>query len=257
LKLEQVAAVRDPDGKGHLVRGEVHRDGRLPRTEVEVTVETAKGEVTKPVTLEGAVSRFSITTDDPPRRVVVDKYGATARANGGVFSVGSFRRELDQTLIVYGTADELPSNREAAEALQRAIVESGPNITVPVKADREVTDEDLKSHHLILIGRPDSNAVVERCRAALPVTFGSRSFTVDREAFAHPGSAVLAAGENPANKRYSVVIVAGLGAASTLQAAPALAGRAQRSAEVVVLANGGRPRAVVLPAKELVSEVKE
>jgi hypothetical protein len=175
-----------------------------------------------------------------------DKPEAQARGNDkGVFSVHSFHQELEQTLIVYGTLDEIYTNREAAEALQAAI-RNGPNITVPVKADRDVTDADLKDHHLLLIGRPDSNRCVARFKAAVPVTFGTRSFAAGKECYAHANSAVLAAGENPLNPRYSLVVVAGLDAASTLRAAPTLAGGEGREAEVVVLANGERPRNLVV-----------
>jgi hypothetical protein len=162
-----------------------------------------------------------------------------------VFTVHSFHRELEQTLIVYGTLDEVYTNREAAEALQDAI-RKGPNITVPIKADKDVTDADLKDHHLLLIGRPDSNRCVARFQAAVPITFGSRSFTVGKECYAHANSAVLAAGENPLNPRYSIVVIAGLDAASTLRTASALVGGGVREAEVVILPNGERPRNLVV-----------
>ena len=80
---------------------------------------------------------------------------------GGPFGVHTFFDELEQTLIVYGTRDEVPSNREAALELQKAIVERGSNITVPVKSDREVTDDDLKNHHLLLVGRPETNGAAD------------------------------------------------------------------------------------------------
>src|SRR5207253_7810071 len=101
---------------------------------------------------------------------------------------------------------------------QEAIRARWSNVTVPIKADGAVTDADLKSHHLLLIGRPDSNALVARFRGALPVTLGSRSFAVRGEVYARPGSAVIAAAENPVNKRFALVVIAGLGAASTLGA---------------------------------------
>src|SRR5262249_17864218 len=82
--------------------------------------------------------------------------------HGGVFHVLSFLAEIDQTLIVYGTLDEVPTNREAAESLQQAIRERGSNFTVPIKADKDVTEGELRSHHLLLVGRPGSNAVVGR-----------------------------------------------------------------------------------------------
>src|SRR5262249_27966373 len=150
--------------------------------------------------------------------------------------------------IVYGTKAEAPTNREAAEALQRAIVESGPNVTVPTKSDAEVTDGDLKSRHLLLIGRPDSNALVARFREKLPISFRSRSFLVRGEPFAHPASAVYVAADNPVNPRYSMVILAGLSAEATVRTAPQLVQEGVKAGEAVVLPHGASPRALVLPA---------
>src|SRR5579884_1925936 len=162
---------------------------------------------------------------------------------GGSFSVETFQAELERTLIVFGTGDETAMNREAAERLQKAIVQRHSNFTVPVKADSDVTEDDLKNHHLLLIGRPDCNSVTRRCRDALPVAFGTRSFVVREEAYAHAGSAVAAAAENPLNRRYSVVVIAGLSPGATLRAAPLLP--AQRAAEIVVFPDGGGVRSTV------------
>src|SRR5207253_1488025 len=140
--------------------------------------------------------------------VVVDPYGRTAKSNGGPFAVLSFHDELERTLIVYGTADEEAANEATAKALQQGIRAFHSNLTVPVKTDRQVTDEDLRNHHLLLIGRPDSNPVVDRCRSALPIEFGSRSFRVRKDVYAHAGTAAVAAAANPANGRYSVVVMA-------------------------------------------------
>jgi hypothetical protein len=174
---------------------------------------------------------------------------AVTGLDAGPFSVLTFLSELEQTLIVYGTQGETASNREAAEDLQKGLIERGPNITVAIKSDREATEGDLKSHHVLLIGRPDTNSVVARFRAALPVTFGRQSFAVRGETYAHANSAVVAAAENPLDKRYSVVVMAGMSAASTLRAAPQLA-RGGMTAEVVVYPSGAAAKGLVVAAKE-------
>jgi hypothetical protein len=240
----------------HAVRGEILQDENGPRlTQVDVTVETERGEFTRTVSLKGARTEFHLETPDTssqPRRIVVDKYGTAAKANGGVFSVLSFNGEQEHSLIVYGTGDETPTNREAAEALQQAIRERWSNYTVPIKSDTEVTEADLKSHHLLLIGRPDSNALVQRFRSAFPITFGSRSFTVRDKTYANAGSAVIAAAENPINRRFSVVVFAGMSAEATLNAPPTLLRRGQRPPEVLVLPYQQAAQAVVIPARDLV-----
>ncbi len=172
------------------------------------------------------------------------------------YSVNTFSREQDRTLIVYGTADETPTNREAAESLQKGLRESGPNFTIPIKSDKEATPGDLKSHHLLLIGRPDSNVLVESFRKALPISFGGRSFVVGKETYANPGSAIVVAAENPVNPRYSLVVIAGLSAEATFHA-PAAFLRGRRTAEVLVLPAGGATQALVLPPRSSLNDVKQ
>jgi Phospholipase B/S-layer like family, C-terminal region len=224
---------------------------------VNVVVETDHGEVSKTVqaTTKGT-AEVRIETKQTPKRVVVDKYNLAAKSNGGAFTVLTFDDEPEQSLIVYGTDDEANVNHEAADALQQAIRARWSNVTVPIKSDHEVTDDDLKTHHLLLIGRPTCNKITARFVAELPITFGGSSFVARDEAFAHADSAVIAAAENPLNHRYSVVVIAGLGAASTLRIAPMLVDSSRQSAEVVVFPHGKRVRSLATPAKDLIREVE-
>jgi hypothetical protein len=173
-----------------------------------------------------------------------------------VFSFQSYQSEQEDTLIVYGTTDETPTNREAAESLQKLLRESRQNRTVPIQSDKETTDANLKSHHLLLIGRPDSNALVARFRKHSPIPFGPRSFVAESKTYAHPGSAVIAAADNPLNPRYSMVIVAGLSAESTLSA-PAKLFANDRAAEVLVLAHQGQARALLVSRRQSGTELKQ
>jgi hypothetical protein len=168
----------------------------------------------------------------------------------GPFSIHTFLAEPEKALIVYGTQSEQPSNREAAYALQQAIREYGPNITVPVKKDTEARDEELKENHLLLVGRPETNSVMASFGDAWPVHFGPGSFVVRGETFAHDGSGAIAAAENPRNKRYSAVVVAGLGAAATLRIAPQLTGHEVRASEVMLFPHGAAVRSFVVDRKE-------
>ena len=158
-KLGKVSAERASGDKYTLTLA-LHVEGCACDRPVDVTVETEHGEVVKTVTAPSSPDgKVRIDVDGKPLRVVVDKYNLAAKADGGAFTVLTFKEEPEETLIVRGTADEANVNKEAAEALQQAIRASHCNITVPIKTDREVTDDDLKTHHLLLIGRPGCNAL--------------------------------------------------------------------------------------------------
>jgi hypothetical protein len=222
----------------------------------EITVEMDKGEVTKRLALHEGANNFSLQTNKKPRRVYLDRYAWMAQAAGGPFTARSFLADLSQTLIVYGTADEEAANHEAAEDLQRAIVRAWSNFTVPVKSDTEVTENELRSNHVLLVGRPDSNRWVSRFAGALPITLGSRSFSVGAETFAHSGSAVIVAAANPLNPRYSIVVLAGLSASATLSMPEKLLGRDQSCGEVILLPHGGSLRHLVVQPKQLVRDLE-
>jgi len=240
---------RDVAQKTWLVRGEILRDPLDPPVaQVDVTVELEQGEITKTIDLQGAKTEFTINGENSrPKQVILDKYGLTAREGLRGFSMNSFGDHQERTLIVYGTTTEVFTNREAAEALQKAIRENRSNFTLPIKSDKEVTDGELKTHYILLIGRPDSNALVKRFEKNLPITFGHRSFVVRGKTYAHPDSAVIFACENPLDKNHSMIVVAGLSAASTLSAAPKMMNHGNRPAEVKVLPHGGSEQLLVHP----------
>jgi hypothetical protein len=131
------------------------------------------------------------------------------------WSVYSFEVEPEEALIVYGTLADRAAQREAAELLQRTIARRFSNYSIPIKADTDVKEAELGNRHLLLVGRPATNRIAATCSAKVPVEFGPASFTVRKKTYAHPDSAIIAAGENPQNPRYSVVIYAGLGAQAT------------------------------------------
>ena len=240
-----------------VVYGEVRGKGPRLGGMAYVTLEGATGAENSEASfrLDGMPPAFEVEVLHKPRRIVVDKFGELARGNGGIYSVRSYQAELAQTLLIYGTTDEGHANREAAAALQAALRESGSNLTVPIKADSEVTDIELKSRHLLVIGRPESNALLHRFRAQLPLAFGRRSFVVRDEAYAHPASAVFAAADNPVNPRFSLVLLAGLSAEATVRAAPQLVTGSHKAGEIVILPHGLPPRVHLLPARDLVFEL--
>jgi len=232
------------------------RDKAGPSLTVPITVETEKAEATQQVHLEKRSETIRVTTEGQPIRIVVDKHGLAARSNGGPFNILTFETELEQALIVYGTLDEASANREAAHKLQEALRRREFNITIPIKRDDDVIDNDLKNHHLVLIGRPDSNRLVARFREALPIRFGPHSFEVRGEAYAHAETAVLMAAENPLNKRYSMIVIAGLSGLATLQTVPRFEDESLTYAEVVILPYNRDEVSLVMPPKELVRELR-
>ena len=184
----------------------------------------------------------------------LNETGLPGESQDGTWAVDSFEEEPEKALIVYGTVKDVHANSEAARKLQRNIATHWSNVIVPIKSDTEVTDDDWKSHHLLLVGRPDANAAVIKAARTLPVAFGPASFTLRGETYAHPGTALIVAADNPLTPRFEVVLFAGLSAEATWHCVEHLGGR---HAEVVLLAEGATPHRMVArrtEKKELVDK---
>lgn len=238
-------------GKGWetVVTLDVSRIG--PVLAVPVTVETAEGEVTQTQVFDAVHPQSRIATRTRPLRVVVDKHGTTARGNGSPFTIFTMDDELEHALIVYGTQDEEVGNHEAAKLLQTALRRREHNVQPPIQADRDVSDDELRGRHLLLVGRSATNALSQRLAAQWGVEFGPRSFAVRGQRYTHPESAVMAAGDNPLDPRCSAVLMAGLSSLGSYQLMGKLADDVLGYAPVVVVPFARGTRELVPPLPEL------
>ena len=237
------------------VSGEILVQNSNSPLTVNIFVEFDNEDKTAAVKNRGWPSAFSLSTKGRPRNVRISPADAMLCSQGGTYTLASFMEELEKTLIVYGTGDERASNLEAAQDLQKAIITQHSNLTVPYKSDKEVSQDDLKTHHLLLIGRPDSNSVIAQMKDALPVTFGPRSVKVRGALYAMPARPCWLL---PPIRcaRYSIVVIAGLGAESGFDAAPGLMQRGMPT-QLLVLPARASAKPVVLTPAELTSEQPE
>ncbi len=162
------------------------------------------------------------------------------------WSVDSFERQLDKSLIVYGTLAEADVQRQAAQRLQRKLAGRWANIDVPIKADTEVSDAVLKDAHILLVGRPLTNRLTARLAGSLPVQFGSVSVNVAGETYANPQTAIVAAGPSPMAADRSVVVFAGLGTEGMWDCIARFPDRGHATAEVLIVEAGSTPRGIAV-----------
>jgi hypothetical protein len=177
---------------------------------------------------------------------VLEKCRSAPAAGAVVVSATDWVGDLDNSIIVYGSRAESAANEAAARRLQEAARIRWTNITVPIKADRDVTDSDLKGRHVILIGRPATNALTDRYRSTFPVTFGTGSVTIGKEVYAHEKTAIVTAGVSPIDPRYTAVTIAGLSAAATYSVAEMVVGQSH-PADLMIAPAGGKLQPRVAP----------
>lgn len=193
------------------------------------TADFCKANDGKPVTTEEFFLHLERATGkDAGKLYLAEKPKLDGMA--AAFTTHSFWDEPESCVIVYGTRDDEAANRNTANDLRAQFARK--NARVAVVADKDATNDALAGKHVILIGRPSTNAVTAKLAAALPVKFGQGRITVGEAVYANAETLVIAAGANPKNPRYSVVVIAGLSAAATHLGPDVLAGNT--TAEVLV-----------------------
>jgi len=119
-------------------------------------------------------------------------------------------------VIVYGTQreSERDANRIVAEHFSSYDTYAGAHY--PVRADAELSDQDVAATSLVLIGSPSSNRVTASLIAKLPVSFSEDAITLRDARFAGRDVGVSLIFPHPQNDAEYVVVHAGVSAAGTL-----------------------------------------
>ncbi len=87
------------------------------------------------------------------------KFAMPRDPGGPTYLVSDIGRHLPTAMLVYGTMSDAGANRYAAEQLQRRYLDRFES-EVPIRKDFEVTDEELRTHDVIFVGRPESNSAL-------------------------------------------------------------------------------------------------
>ncbi len=223
------------------------RYGKSYWTQMEMLIQSrVSGRIVAQVEAENLIvvetenlARFSLMPSDAPvdlSREVVIQIDGSERFRG-MLSAGesiSFRKEgagfvqtadeWSPALIPYngqeqarsgwhiyvygtqGTAAENAATRQTAERL--AAPNPNVNIRFPVKADTAITQRDIASADLILLGTPATNALVARIDKKLPIHFRDDGIAIGDEIFREEDQLLAMIYPNPLNPQRYVQILA-------------------------------------------------
>ncbi len=105
------------------------------------------------------------------------------------------------------------ASRRAAEALKQEWMARANGI-VKVKADSEITSEDIAEYNLILFGNPQVNSLIAQINDHLPVKFSAGGIRVGDKTFTNEGVGMAMVFPNPLNPNRYILIVGGTTAGS-------------------------------------------
>jgi hypothetical protein len=152
--------------------------------------------------------------------------------DGPAYLTTDIGRRLADAVIVYGTEREAGANRYAAEAMRLQWINQFEH-EVPIYKDFEVSDDLLRAHDVVFVGRPEANSALAAWSEKLGLKYDGAAFTIDGETHASEREALLYAAKNPLAPAHMALVVAGNDALRTVTAI-----KAQANTPYVVFEDG-------------------
>jgi hypothetical protein len=147
---------------------------------------------------------------------------------GTVYLASDIFKHLSTAMIVYGTVTDAGANRYAAEQLQKHCLDQFES-AVPVRKDFEVSEDDLRSHDVIFVGRAETNSALAAWKGKLGLESEGGQFRIAGKEHASETEALAFAASNPLDRHHMVLVLAGNNALETVHMAGASLNRTEYS----------------------------
>ncbi len=148
--------------------------------------------------------------------------GIPGDTGGPVYLASDLHSRLGSTLIVYGTNQDAGANRYAAEQFQKSALERFES-AAPIRKDFELTDEDLRTHDVVFVGRPESNSALAAIAGRIGLDYSGALFRVNGTDHPSEYDGLVFAAQSPAEPRRMVLVLAGNSPLETVKIAGSMA----------------------------------
>jgi len=118
--------------------------------------------------------------------------------DGGV-ALTSILDDFSALLWVRGTSREVEANRSLSLLWRDVVADASVEVLPPLVSDAEVSDADLASHDLVVVGGPEDNVVAARLAEGwkLPLEVGKGYFRWQGKTYSRPEDGLAVAFPNP------------------------------------------------------------
>jgi hypothetical protein len=156
------------------------------------------------------------------------KFSVPADNGGATYVASDIRHRLRSAILVYGTVNDAGANRYAAEQLQKDYLDWFES-AVPIRKDFEVTEQELRTHDVIFVGRPETNSMLAAWKAQIGLDADGSLFRISGKEHASETEALEFAAANPLDKKHMVLVLAGNNALETVRLSTAGLNRTEYS----------------------------
>lgn len=186
----------------------LHQSGSPWHFLSSVRIETAEKTIYEPVEMKEAKKTIVITLPQEPLSVTFNPDADIAVPRENFYTLGNFFDDFDEALVVYGTGRQIEANRTLAENYSFQLAETFTEILTPLRRDAEISEAELASKDLIVLGGADDNSLVARLVAEgkIPVQCARQMFRWNGMTFDRPEQGLILVLPNPWNKKKTLYL---------------------------------------------------
>lgn len=211
LKLEKATA--EKDNEGWRIQGRIQESGKTAfRLPVELAIETKNGKVMEKLYLNSQSKDFDLHTQYEPQKLIVDPDYKILKIQRMPPRLEWIWDVYPDMIVIYGTLAEGEANKIAAERFNEEYLGLDDEI---IKADADVSPNDLKSKCVFLFGRPETNKITQQFVDIFNIKFDKDKFTWGGITYDQPTQGVAQIAENPLDPESVIVMYTGLSGDAT------------------------------------------
>ncbi|MBA7473577.1 hypothetical protein ES707_08917 [subsurface metagenome] len=155
---------------------------------------------------------FELRTQNEPQKLIVDPDYKILKIQRMPPRLLWFWDVYPDLIVIYGTLAESKANKTAAERFNNEYLVLDHEI---IKADTDVSQDDLKSKCIILFGRPETNKISQQFKDIFHIKFDEDKFTWQGVTYDKPTQGVAQIVENPLDPESVIVLYTGLSGDAT------------------------------------------
>ncbi|KFA93148.1 hypothetical protein Q664_10965 [Archangium violaceum Cb vi76] len=193
---------------GYDVTVKVEQGGKPYHFVTTVELFTAKGSTLERVEVKGASDTFTFHVAERPVRVVFNTTNDIPVPREHFQVLSNAMDDFSRLLFVHGSARGVEADRTLTLNFRDVVADAFMDVLAPLKPDAEVTDQELASRDLFVLGGAEDNGLVARLAAEkeLPVEIGRRFFRWQGKTYGRSDDGLAVALPNPWNAKRTLYL---------------------------------------------------
>ena len=160
------------------VKLDIRQTGEAYHLLGSVDVECGDASYRLPIEFDGAEATVVLPVEAEPTRVVFNSGRDFPVGCGNFYEMADFVEDFHHTLMVYGTGRQIEANHTLAQRWQETVGDAYTEILVPLRKDCEITDKEIATHDLMVLGQPEDRDPRTRLCQTPPLTQLPQTLTI-------------------------------------------------------------------------------